>query len=620
MGDTRKNNEKSTIFKTMFYSKHMSILVGLLCVIITFVLWNTTRTNDLHELSQNVDTASEIYYNRVQNRIQNMEFDLSELAGHGHPTTSEEERAWDTRTDFYLENLVGVKNIVLVDKDLLIQRVNPMESDDYIVGNPLGLETESQRSTNLIIPTYSDDILSGFIVCEVDVTELILKIGFESDKEYMIQVFDDNELLASSDNWIETNNIQHTVSKDVLFKNTMLKFTLTPTDATISDSTSDARVILFFGLILSVVISYIWYSRTAISDRLEDLVSKKTTELSHMSYHDQLTGLYNRRYYETKIIEYEQNQVFPFSIILADINGLKLVNDAFGHQEGDDLLKLASNLMSVHIPKDATICRIGGDEFVILLPKCDVKDAEVIISNIEKHSSDIKKENIQLSISFGVASRKKGDSLVELFRVAEDRMYQSKLIEVPSMRSNAINTIMQTLNEKDNYSEQHVRNVAELAKRLAEFIHLPVSDIKEIHTAGLLHDIGKIIIPTTILNKEGKLDDEEYAVMKSHPEIGFRILNSTAEMRSISKVVLHHHERIDGKGYPQQLRGEEIPLKSRIISVADAYDAMTTYRTYQRTLTKEEALSELQRCSGTQFDATIVTVFSEHIEEITLDM
>ena len=274
----------------------------------------------------------------------------------------------------------------------------------------------------------------------------------------------------------------------------------------------------------------------------------------------------------------------------------------------------------MHVPENGIVCRIGGDEFAVLLPDTEESFCEKIISDIEKHSSEIKKENIQLSISFGVASITKGDNLTDLFRLAEDRMYQSKLIEVPSMRSNAIDTIMKTLNEKDKYSEQHVRNVAIISKKLAEFMKLPISDVKEIHTAGLLHDIGKIIIPSTIWNKEGKLTDEEYAIMKTHPEIGFRILNSTAELRAISKVVLHHHERWDGKGYPHHLKGEEISLKSRIISLSDAYDAMTTERTYKKTLTKEEALNEVIRCSGTQFDPNIVTVFTDHFEDITKGM
>ena len=196
-------------------------------------------------------------------------------------------------------------------------------------------------------------------------------------------------------------------------------------------------------------------------------------------------------------------------------------------------------------------------------------------------------------------------------------MYQSKLTDVPSIRSNAIDTIMHTLYEKDNYSEKHVRNVAELSKRLGQCLQLPISEIKEIHTAGLLHDIGKIIIPSEILNKQGLLNDEEYNIMKSHPEIGFRILNSTAELRKISKAVLHHHERYDGSGYPQQLIGKEIPQKSRIISVVDAYDAMITYRAYQRTRSKDEALEELFECSGSQFDPDIVKVFIENFDEIS---
>ena len=619
MKRTRKNKQLNTESKRFYYSKYMSILVGVVCILITIFLANITRENELDKVRQDVKSISEIYQNRVENRIDNIEFNLTELAGYGPPTNIQEARDWEMRTDFYLENLVGVKNIVLFDKSLIIQRANPPDNADYAVGTIINTVQSNPKYTNLILPIYSDDVLAGFILSDIDVTELILLIDLESNGEYMLQVYEGDTLLASSENW-KDSNIEISESNEVIFKNKTLRFVLVPTETLILENTSNARLILYFGLCLSALISYIWYSRTAINDRLENLVSKKTAELSYMSFHDQLTGIYNRRYYEMKIKEFEENEVYPFSLILADINGLKLVNDAFGHQEGDNLLQLASKIMLTHVPESGIICRIGGDEFAILLPDLDESICENIISDIEKHSSEIKKKNIQLSISFGIASKSKGENLDKLFPVAEDRMYQSKLIEVPSMRSNAIDTIMQTLNEKDNYSEQHVRNVAILSKRLAEFMKLPISDIKEIHTAGLLHDIGKIIIPSTILNKEGKLTNEEYTIMKSHPEIGFRILNSTAELRGISKIVLHHHERWDGKGYPHHLKGEEISLKSRIITISDAYDAMTTERSYKRTLTKEEALTEVIRCSGTQFDPDIVTVFIDNFEEITKEI
>lgn len=616
---TRKNKQKNTASKGIYSSKYISIVVGIVCVLITIFLANITRENEIENLRKDAKSISEIYQNRVENRIDNIEFNLNELAGYGPPTTIQEVNDWNMRTDFYIENLVGVKNIVFFDNNLTIQQVNPSNNANYIVGTKINTVQNNPKYTNLIFPVYDDKALAGFILSDIDVTELILLIDLEFGEEYMVQVYDEDNLLASSDNW-QNSYIGISESNEVLFKNKTFRYVLLPTENLISNDTRNARLIFYFGLFLSAVISYIWYSRTATNDRLEKLVAEKTAELSYMSFHDQLTGIYNRRYYEMKIEEFEKNEVYPFSLILADINGLKLVNDAFGHQEGDNLLQSATKLMIEHVPENGIVCRIGGDEFAILLPDMGENICEKIISDIEKHSSKIIKENIQLSISFGTASKSKEGNLSDLFPIAEDRMYQSKLIEVPSMRSNAIDTIMQTLNEKDKYSERHVRNVAILSKRLAECMKLPISDVKEIHTSGLLHDIGKIIIPSTILNKEGKLTNEEYAIMKTHPEIGFRILNSSAELRDISKIVLHHHERWDGKGYPHKLTGEEISLKARIITLSDAYDAMTTERSYKKTMTKEEALQEILRCNGTQFDPNIVAVFADHFEEITKEI
>jgi len=176
---------------------------------------------------------------------------------------------------------------------------------------------------------------------------------------------------------------------------------------------------------------------------------------------------------------------------------------------------------------------------------------------------------------------------------------------------------MATLNEKDDYTKTHLQNVSKICLNIAKAMKLPQHDCNEVKNAGLLHDIGKIIIPSSILNKNGPLTDDEYRIIQTHPEIGFRILNSSSETRIIANIVLAHHEHWDGKGYPHKKRGKDIPLKSRIISIAEAYDAMTSERKYRKSKGRKEALEELIRCSGSQFDPEIVKVFKEHFEEIT---
>ena len=345
---------------------------------------------------------------------------------------------------------------------------------------------------------------------------------------------------------------------------------------------------------------------------------KKQEEILHISYHDSLTGLFNRRYYEDKLEALDNPKNYPLTIVMSDINGLKLINDAFGHTSGDELLKLAANLIKNSTRKSDLIARIGGDEFVIVMPNTSGIQAGKIIDEINKKAENVTVESIQLSISFGFATKTKiKEDIHKVFRSAEDLMYRVKLIEIPSMRSGAIETILNTLYEKDEKSEIHSRVVSIISEKLAIACKMDRQEVNEVKTAGLLHDIGKIIIPTSILIKEGKLTSEEYNLIKGHPEIGFRILNSTHNLRSISNIVLSHHERWDGLGYPRGLKGENISLQSRIISIADAFDAMTSQRTYRETLTKEDALTEIVKNAGTQFDPKLVETFKLYFDVIT---
>ncbi len=351
-----------------------------------------------------------------------------------------------------------------------------------------------------------------------------------------------------------------------------------------------------------------------------DITNEHTykAQLLNLSYNDSLTNLYNRRYYEEEMIRLEKLKQFPISIIMADINGLKLMNDAFGHESGDLLLQKTAHLLKEFTPENAVICRLGGDEFVGILSECTEENAKNIVDILNNESAKVRVENIALSISFGIGTKYNEKLKInQLFRLAEDRMYQSKLKKVPSMRQSAIDAIIATLNEKDEYTKRHVKSVSKISFGIAKAMKLPQHDCNEVKNAGLLHDIGKIIIPSSILNKTGPLTDDEYRVIQTHSEIGFRILNSSSETRTIADIVLAHHEHWDGNGYPYQKSGKDIPLKARIICVADAYDAMTSERKYRKSKSSKEALEELIRCSGTQFDPDIVKVFKEKFEEIT---
>jgi diguanylate cyclase (GGDEF)-like protein/PAS domain S-box-containing protein/putative nucleotidyltransferase with HDIG domain len=354
----------------------------------------------------------------------------------------------------------------------------------------------------------------------------------------------------------------------------------------------------------------------SFKDITEERTIKKRLEYS--AFNDFLTGLHNRRYYEISLSKIDIPDNYPISIIMADINGLKLINDAFGHAAGDELLVEASKVLNSNTNSNEILARIGGDEFVMVLPKTSSQEANSRVQMIKQAIQNITINSIPLSISFGHSTKTDDNrSIHDIFRNAEDIMYREKLLEIPSMRSSAIEAILKTLYEKDPKSEVHSRSVSIISEGIAKALNLTMQDVSEVKTAALLHDIGKIIISSSILLKKGKLTIDEYAIMKTHSEIGFRILNSTQNMRSISNIVLNHHERWDGKGYPRGIKGEDIPLKSRIITVADAYDAMTSERQYRKTLTKKEALNELNRCKGSQFDEHIVDVFIKHFDQIT---
>lgn len=361
------------------------------------------------------------------------------------------------------------------------------------------------------------------------------------------------------------------------------------------------------GEILEIVISFI--------DVTE--IKQKELELEYSASNDFLTGIKNRRYFEENLVLYDKPENYPLTIIMADINGLKLINDAFGHSAGDSLLISAVNIIVKVCNEEDLIARIGGDEFVIAMKKTDEKEAEIIISKINEESKHINIESIALSISFGYKTKHhESEKIEEILRSAEDLMYREKLLEIPSMRSSAILTILNTLYEKDEESEVHSRAVSNISEKFAVACKMNRQDVAEVKTAGLLHDIGKIIIPLSIITKEGKLSIDEYSTMKTHSEIGFRILNSTHDMRSISHIVLNHHERWDGTGYPRGIKSNNIPIKSRIISIADAFDAMTSKRTYRELMTNEEALTEIITHSGTQFDPEMVLIFEKHFSEI----
>lgn len=341
---------------------------------------------------------------------------------------------------------------------------------------------------------------------------------------------------------------------------------------------------------------------------------KSEKQVIYLSYHDQLTKLYNRRFYEEELRRLDTERNLPITLVMADVNGLKLTNDAFGHKAGDMLLEKIANILKRECRADEIVARIGGDEFVILLQKTGAQNASKIIERINKAITKEKIANVILSISMGFAVKQDiSEDMNEVFKKAEDDMYRHKLSESSSIRSQTIDLIMNSLYEKNNREMLHSKRVSEICEAIARSMNFDKDDINQIRIAGLMHDIGKIGINDNILNKVDKLNSDEWHDVMKHSEIGYRILSSVNEFSKIAEYVLEHHERWNGKGYPKGLQGEEISIEARIITVADAYDAMTSDRAYRNALEEEQVIKEIKSNAGIQFDPNIVVVFIEKV-------
>ena len=336
---------------------------------------------------------------------------------------------------------------------------------------------------------------------------------------------------------------------------------------------------------------------------------ERQREIEYLSYHDYLTGLYNRRFFEEEIRRLDTSRNLPLSVVYADVNGLKLTNDAFGHAAGDELLKETARVLREACRIDDILARMGGDEFALLLPGTGSGEAERIVERIQLQAASVRLESGPLSVSFGWDSKLyPEESMDEIMRRAENHMYRRKLSEGPGVRGKAVKIIMNTLYEKHQNEKAHSERVSELCGRIGKALGLPTQDINELKAVGIFHDIGKIAISEAVLNKQEELTEEEWAEIRRHAETGHRILGSAGNLAELSEYVLAHHERWDGKGYPKGLKGKEIPLQARIIALADAYDAMITARPYKPALSREEALEQIRRGAGTQFDPHIADI------------
>jgi len=335
-------------------------------------------------------------------------------------------------------------------------------------------------------------------------------------------------------------------------------------------------------------------------------------EVRFLSFHDALTGLFNRAYLQKELVKRDTENNLPISIIMGDVNGLKLINDVFGHEKGDQLLKNTAKILRDCCPKDSIIARWGGDEFVVLMSKTSHEMGKNIIQEIKNKCDKKYLENIELSISMGLSTKStRGVKATQVLQEAEDAMYTHKLIEGKSVRGTIIASLEKTLFEKSCETLEHAMRLTELAMKLAQKISLSPYEANELKLLAKLHDIGKIGVRDELLNKPDRLTAQEWIEIRKHSEIGYRIAHSTPELAHISELILCHHEHWDGQGYPQGLKEENIPMLSRVMAIIDAYDVMTNHRPYSPPKSKVEALAEIKRCAGKQFDPRLVEIFLE---------
>lgn len=365
------------------------------------------------------------------------------------------------------------------------------------------------------------------------------------------------------------------------------------------------------GLIYVIVTSFILY---LLLRGLLKKVEQSEQKNLYLSYYDVLTGLYNRRYYEMEIKRLDTEKDLPISVVMVDVNGLKMINDAFGHQLGDQILQKAAETIKGICRTQDVLARWGGDEFVILLPNTTYEEAEETVDRIKEVCSGLSVGMVHVSLSLGWDTKGSTDTdLAETLKNAEDDMYRHKIIQNEGLRGSLINTIIKTLYEKNPREEKHSERVGEVAGKIGAAIGLSETEVCKLKLIGHLHDIGKIAIEDGILNKTGLLTEKEQEEIRRHPDVGYRILSATGEMLDLADCVLAHHERWDGKGYPRGISGETIPMEARIIALADSYDAMSSERPYRKALDEDVILYEIRKNAGYQFDPDIARVFVEKV-------
>jgi len=394
-----------------------------------------------------------------------------------------------------------------------------------------------------------------------------------------------------------------------------------------------AQGLLLLGLAL-VASGLVYVDRRALArlaQRLAADLSKREAELDEIANRDDLTQLGNRRFFYARLQEELQTSAEtkrPMTILMIDVDALKAINDEFGHHTGDAaLVDLAKLMARCARPRD-TVARLGGDEFAIIMPNTDRRGASALASRLwqELDNNPIHRTpdaDIYLGVSIGVSGfPRNGDEPQALVHWADADLYANKLARKgiakgffgrgdSQFASGVVGVLCAALDIRDKLTHRHSQRVARMAIAMCRRLGLGESDITQLANAAVLHDIGKIGVADSVLSKPAGLDEKEWKEIRRHPELGYELLRGFDFLKEAAEIVVAHHERYDGAGYPRGLAGDEIPFAARIFAVIDAFDAMTSRRPYRDPLSRDQAFKELLRNAGTQFDQRVVKAFVE---------
>jgi diguanylate cyclase (GGDEF)-like protein/PAS domain S-box-containing protein len=509
-------------------------------------------------------------------------------------------------------------------------------------------ETLAEISSNLLMINASN--------VDRRINDALEKIGlfFGMDRSYIFRLFDNKEMLSNTHEWCDNGIVSQkemlqylefekfTWGKQALSENKIIH--ISDVEAMKGNQKTEKRLLQSLNLKSVVAVPIFienqlfgFFGFDAVKTKREfseedlrllkiftDVITSafskyvNDNKILKLTYNDSLTGLYNRRFFEKELLRLDTQRQLPISIIIGDINGLKIINDSLGHEKGDELLIKSANILKNIIREEDVLARQGGDEFSILLPKTTKNAAENIINRIKQVSKVTKSDELTVSMALGVATKTKiEENIYDILKQADNNMYQNKLSESKSTKSKIVKSLLTTLEVKSYETKEHAMRMTELSIAFGEALGLSNNELNRLSLLSTLHDIGKTTIPEGILKKPGALTQEEWQLIKKHTERGYRIANSSQEFALVAEEIYSHHEMWSGEGYPRQLKGKEIPYLARIISIIDAYDVMTHERPYKHAISKREALKEIDKCAGSQFDPDLAESFIKMMKKQT---